>query len=393
MKMLLCLSGRAHASHPSASTCIYCPCTMKSRKDLTQLEKFTQYKLDSDERQHEKGDGVREDLLAGWIPRHRIILDPLHCLLRLFDVLFERFRERLGSYMGEKKANDALAEVIKPLVPNFRFFKNKKDEWGYTSINGNDRLLILKEAEFASACPDRPIFGAYVQNLCRKFADIHISIINSSHPPPPEQVKKELHSWLRASCSAPATTTKKKIRRGSRVRAGAGSHGVQDGSQGFNSDELVTVYVHAITAHLHELVRLHGTIKPFSMQNLELHNNLDGKMWSRKCSRRRDRELLEIMMRQLRCIFMTAGNRKAAKLAHKCDLCGKLFKQKGRLQSHQAKKHGACSGESHKCVHPGCSKSYSSPQALKLHSKRTHVDWGGERSLIVPICFVFCGQE
>ena len=374
MKMLLCLSGRADARN-KGQTCLCCPCDMAGRKDMNKLADWMECVLDSKEEKFSRGEGLRENPLEGFIPRERIVMDPLHCLLRMFDVLFERLRQRLVSHLGLSKAHEAILACTRKLVPNFRFFQNKAGEWCYTSINGNDRLCLLRDTNWKEACKDMPSadFGAHIEATFKGFAELHITVMNSADPPPPSVVKTKLASWVRAAVidgAGPAGQKKKKRKKGGRRRAGTASDvRGKKGEQTFTSDELMTVHVHHITAHLHELVRLHKSLKPFSMQNLELHNNMDGKAWARKCSRRRESELLETLLRQCRLTFSEATNRKV--LCFLCPECGAGFKKRGNMEVHRRDKHGVKLLKEHKC--DACGKAHKNRQSLVRHRRSSHV--------------------
>lgn len=293
-----------------------------------------------------------------------MVPDPLHILLRVHDVLLERFHARLKTELGSaEKANAAVEAAFKPLAPNFKHHQDQNGEWVAASMNGNDRLLLLSEADVKS-CTKIKVFGEHVDKTWKGFASLCRNTMNSWEPPTPSECKKSLEGWIRLACSSPKPRKKKKQR--GRRRAGTGR--VDQHVDGFTSDELITVHMHHMACHIHDFTRSHGSLKPFSMQNLELHNDMDGKSWNRKNSRRRGEELREMLLRNLRLTWSTATNRKTAG-KFKCSICGKDFEHEGRLEAHKFKKHGDTTKKMFTCH---CGKLCTTKKALRLHNKRKH---------------------
>ena len=64
--------------------------------------------------------------------------------------------------------------------------------------------------------------------------------------------------------------------------------------------EAVTPYIHAMSQHAGEFVRIHGSLLPFTQHGLEKYNDITTKDYFRSTHHRGEQALLQIMQKQNR---------------------------------------------------------------------------------------------
>lgn len=168
------------------------------------------------------------------------------------------------------------------------------------------------------------------------------------------------------------------------MRVGSAAAKASGEVKGFTPDEIITCYAHVLV-HVAHLIKCHGSLAPFSMQNLERQNNSDGSAWNSRCSRRRDEELKELLLRQARMVTINTSMRKTTLKPLQCSECHERFAKPGWLNKHMRKVHGKkiCGEKLFKCEL--CNASFTANRSKTRHMMKQHNVGGGNVSL--GMCF------
>jgi hypothetical protein len=235
---------------------------------------------------------VRTSLLPN-IPFERILMDVLHCFLRVFDVLFNlavedacrigtsslalletevrdtcgitRFEFRYGDYEGDKDRLASDPDARPSRAVNF------------TDLDGNEKLRVMRKIDLTHVFDARE--GLDVELRCqiwKQFATIyhHLSSWDSEIAPPEFKglCDKFLETFLTTANIESGHSTD-------------GLHCIQsaDGNSlwiaGYQAQD-VTPYIHCLTKHTHQMKAMYGgTIMQFACFALERTNGTQQASW------------------------------------------------------------------------------------------------------------------
>lgn len=85
----------------------------------------------------------------------------------------------------------------------------------------------------------------------------------------------------------------------------------------------ITPYIHAMSNHVGEFMRIHGSILPFTQQGLEKFNDVMTKQYFRATSHQNEKALLQLMQKQNRLEYLRDNDAQLPK-QHEvcCSNCG-----------------------------------------------------------------------
>lgn len=298
--------------------------------------------------------GSEKSLIEGWIPRWRVVIDLLHLLLRVYDVLFRRSWLALVSFCGSgEKAKTMLEPAMMNIVRSFRIYMDKENRGAYkfSSINGNARLSVLERLSWSKLIPDKPTVGKYLDGVFRRFHALYTTVLNVWKPESHTVIQKACTDFMKfmlgedRSCAPARPAAGKRALPGARRAYDAISLATRP--YHFTRTQVMTCYMHYLECHMGHLVQAHGSLKPFEMQNLELHNNTDGRGWFCANSRRPHLELREMFFRQWMIIYFSFAEEQENAIIAKltapkplcCRVCDKEYSRKANFVKHLKKEH------------------------------------------------------
>ncbi len=337
LKALLILCGMPRACSKE-NNCLYGDSGMDARRKMDHKCGF------------EGGcSGPRADLLAGWIPRSRVVIDILHLLLRVYDCLFERSWETLVEYLkSETKAAAVLEPEMIKLVRSFRIYTKESGAIAFSSLNGTQRLKVLSKLQWSKLLPAHKAVGSYLDEVFTRFHDLYKNTLNVWQPEAHTTVQAKCEEFIRYLVGGSAQPIVHVRNHNRRVIPGrSAQYESVERNFHFTPTQVMTCYMHYLYCHMGHLFKEHGGIKRFGMQNLELHNNTDGRKWFCCSSRRPELELREMFLRQWLIISTTFSEVQENNIIKKmnapyplhCDCCGKGYKLQKRLQNHYRSEH------------------------------------------------------
>ncbi len=280
MKFLLNIYGLSNAT--SMYACIYCKVPKTERWNTTKPlsyynscpQKRTVEELTSTYTKNEYN-AVRKPLLK--IPLDHVVIDELHLLLRVTDVLLRNIVDECTQWDGvediakmvkDPSRNKHINDLVKSINDCGVTFKVWQDEDGkkgcshiFTSLVGSDKNKVLQT--LPERLPDilMPDTATKVAQIWKDFRTLYSTISLSSTTqkdalPIFELAKSWLHLFL--SLSHQRTGYAKKN---------------------------VTPYMHILVYHVPESIRQFGSIKVFTGQGLEKSMDVTRRIYMRKVNR------------------------------------------------------------------------------------------------------------
>ncbi|XP_071107750.1 uncharacterized protein [Haliotis cracherodii] len=195
------------------------------------------------------------------------ILDELHLLLRITDVLeknlindaMTRDKERAAVKENPKHMGE-LVKAIKSCGVPFSYWEEKETKkLKWTSLNGLEKRKLLSKLPQALKGKLQSNTEEKVLSLWKLLDDIY-STITASEPMRAEEVFKLSQTWVETFLSL-------------------GPH-----LSGY-TEKNVTPYVHCMVYHVPFMLRKFGTLRKFSCQAFEKHNDVVKKIHQRKSNK------------------------------------------------------------------------------------------------------------
>lgn len=264
MKFLLIVRGRTGAT--SKFSCIWCYIRKDERHDFTKDKDYyvsqnmaRTYDKELNDCQSESYGCRHPPLLK--IPVSNTIIDELHLMLRIVDVLLDNCllhvcdRDKKLGFQNKNfktKSRDSFVESVRSCGVSFEVW-DKPGEPGnltFTALMGDEKKKILKNLpqkfpDFIDEdhCSD-------VQQVWQKFADIYFNVLCNTSPTE-HDVQSYFDTavdWLKTFCSL-----------GGKL-------------PGFEKSK-VTPYMHCLVYHVHTVLERFGWIAQFTCQHTEKKND------------------------------------------------------------------------------------------------------------------------
>ncbi|XP_022808035.1 uncharacterized protein LOC111345047 [Stylophora pistillata] len=281
-KFLLLVMGISAAN--STYACLWCKVHKKDRGDMSKPDNF--YDKDPIRRTLQeikqfatksKGENyccVHQPLLN--IPLDHIILDELHLMLRVTDVLISNLIEDVmqwdekDNFLSEKKSTsseqkhlDNLIQGIRSCGVSFSVWEKRNADgkgsgtWDWTSLMGDDRKILLKELPGKMESLIQQDTARTVVELWKGFAEMYFKFISSFEPTDIDEYHQKIKTWIDTF----ANLGHKRV--------------------GYTR-ERVTCYLHSAAYHIPNMVKKYENLKQFSGQGVEKNNDDARRIIQRK---------------------------------------------------------------------------------------------------------------
>eukprot|EP00732_Lithocolla_globosa_P000493 Lithocolla_globosa_v1_NODE_152_length_5671_cov_121.982906.p2 type:complete len:256 gc:universal NODE_152_length_5671_cov_121.982906:3944-4711(+) len=196
------------------------------------------------------------------------VIDPLHCFLRVSDVLFKCLVEDVMEFEDITPGLRLLETQVKKCgVGSFEFFKDNKEalEEGtgkvrWRSMMGPDKHKIITNLDIVAALPSHPKRAREIKRLWEEFDCLwnavdcwDLSITNLT----PAEFKIRAKQWVKDLTVEAVGIPNRK--------------GYKPGMYG---TDIVTPYMHAFVFHVPEFLTAWGGLKRFSTEAAELKNHV-----------------------------------------------------------------------------------------------------------------------
>ncbi|CAB4429045.1 unnamed protein product [Rhizophagus irregularis] len=177
--------------------------------------------------------------LQNWVP------DELHVMLRITDVLWRLVIDELKSRntWGDK-ARNVIVEEMKHIDVKFHFWLEVgSTNWQYTSLMGQDKLIVLQHFNLAKLFPNSR--AAQIRNLWNNFYSLHKAMKNPKTDA--AQFSNDARAWL---------------------------HQFLDSNYFYQASD-ITPYMHVLVYHIPEMMRIHHHfgLAAFSCSAVEKKNH------------------------------------------------------------------------------------------------------------------------
>ena len=221
------------------------------------------------------------------IPLDWVVVDELHLLLRITDILTDNLLLEAEQFFRHNKlALEQCEEFFKSCGVSFKIWQNQKSkqlEW--TSLSGNEKKKLLKTLPDKLLAHSVPCFHddtrIQISKLWADFSTLYFQYINSS------TVTSDM-------CTKFHVLAKQWIN--DFIAVGAKREGYS------KSD--ITPYMHVMVYHLPYLMAFHSSLKPFTGQGLEKVNDDLKMIYYKRCNKKFAAE------QTLRCRFRKSLTRK-----------------------------------------------------------------------------------
>ena len=247
-KMLALLLGvnAANSNHP----CLYCKCPSSEFHNTSKVWSITN--VDQGARTYDDACknvgsfGQKHKPLINFIPFSHFVFDLLHANLRISDLLFENFFNKLVTEDLRAKTSEKQDMFIKCLNEEVRIFNpvyevNKKIK--LKNFNRNENLRIFSQVPLSTLFPDMHNIEK-IERIWRLFYEINTKVIDNKWTS--DEIRLKTQEWVDLCVEV-------------------------------NGKSFPTLYMHMLSAHLHQLNDLHGLVNRFNCQQLEKKNHENSK--------------------------------------------------------------------------------------------------------------------
>jgi len=307
--------------------------------------------------------GYQRDSLFPKIPFKRVVMDVLHCFLRVFDVLWALLVEdacRVGracldrlefelqsnckcgtfQFVYGDPEGDAIRREQSADIP-----KSNRVTWH--ELSGGDRLVVLRQITMANVFfPDGPVNAAHRQKLWLDFQSIYECMMEWEPKFTPAEYKLRCSDWFKTFLQRPEDSD---------VAAQEWTTGrSRNKTYGYYHEDC-TPYIHGLVYHSHQFMQMYGRMVQFSCFALEQSNHTQQRMFhaatshgggSASCQEgddqrtRKHRRTLatyqQIIAQHLRVTFNPCRDTKR----YACSYCSKPYQILAKLRNHMRNVHG-----------------------------------------------------
>jgi hypothetical protein len=309
--------------------CLWCECPKKDRWDMSKnwviskdKEHFAKIMEWFSRKKGEIGGHVRMPLFS-MIDAFHCVIDVLHLFLRITDVLFELLIEELIEQADWDVRQKLVFMEMKRIGVTFYFWKTDKGGLNYTSLQGPDKLKLMKSFRLDTIFPNNKERAKKIQSLWDNFMDLYDTM--SQYHPSDDSINS-FQSRAKAWVSEFLTPSSGKRNSSQYVR-------------GLYCKEDVTPYMHAMVFHVPEFLQLYRGIRLFSCESLEKKNHVQVLSWFR-CSRKgggrgRGSSLLELLEKENRMLYaeLYLNNKSLKKSKRKKTQTKRLYKPKKKVKT------------------------------------------------------------
>lgn len=233
------------------------------------------------------------------IPMHQVIPDILHMFLRIADILINLLILELRRQDGIEKCKeldrskarhvtvyeDHLNKACK--IP-FQFYICKNtNTLKWRDLNGPEKYRLFSKVDLPSQVPK---IVTIQQIWCQFFQLINVVRADSITAEEITKFEADGKAWLKCFLGIYQTMN-------------------------------VTPYMHLMTAHLPEFLRIHGPISPFTQQGLEKLNGVYTQFYFMGSNHKDTEALKQILLRKNRLEFLTDSDYERVKHPRKCSFC------------------------------------------------------------------------
>ncbi|KAK3704236.1 hypothetical protein QZH41_020490 [Actinostola sp. cb2023] len=279
-KFLLLVMGLSAAT--STYACVWCKVHKKDRGDMSKPDGFYDQAPMKRTLQEimecvskKRGENfccVHQPLLH--IPLDHIILDELHLMLRITDILIGNLVDDVMQwddkdyYITRKRQSEhlkKLVEIINSCGVSFSVWEKRNADgkgsgtWDWTSLMGDDRKILLKLLPEKMETVLQQDTAKTVVHLWKEFADMYFGFISSLNPTNVDQYRPRIKNWID-------------------TYADLGEHRI-----GYKR-ERVTCYMHSATYHVPQIVNTYKSLKQFSGQGVEKNSDDARRILQRKAN-------------------------------------------------------------------------------------------------------------
>jgi hypothetical protein len=327
-KMLKILRG-LKSPNSSSQFCCWCYCNREDRMKVP-TTRMKLNPIESDRYNHSVGTfGLKFSDMVPFIPVKNMVVDILHMLLRVSDVLLKiMVTECQRTYKKDEQALDAISEEFKRIqIHHFKFFTPASSiaatHIAFTTLQGPDKLKYLHNFDCNNIFAKKYKQNAtYINSTIREFASIYDTLRKSESELKEAEginhlaIQQQINSFM-------SRFNQTDLNKDKAVPGKAGHKNL-----GFHSS-LISPYMHTLHHHTAEFIKIHGSVSIFTCQHLELVNQLDNRAYF-SCNSKRDVEK-ELFLKSYRIIFNPSNIGSAANF--KCG-CGKPYKSEGPYLKH-----------------------------------------------------------
>jgi hypothetical protein len=297
LKWLAIVTGINAAN--SDQPCPWCKFNKKNNDDLKKSWSIS-------DRSHEESEanqnsfGYKNQTLFKFIKFEEIVIDSLHLLLRITDVLFEKllgFIEYLDSENRERTYFQRLGEILIGLKITSPFYISKKGKTKLRSLNKRERLLFLDSLRTNNF---KAIFHEHANNnklitinwIFLKFNELFnysmndFSENNYTFQYNENYLKPKLSEWLGFVLKLINYDNLKKNEK-----------------QKKKEKEHITPYIHAMVHHIPEFISTFKNLEAYCTQALEKSHNSTKVYVMRQTNKQKDKFVKQLLEKENRMEF------------------------------------------------------------------------------------------
>ena len=303
-KFLATVCGLGPANHEFA--CIWCHCPRLQRYDTSKSWPLLDNKVSrtiasiEEHRKNKRKFNCQRVPLFGFIEMDHVIIDTLHLLLRISDVLIAnlirdlKIEDAVEKRTGSKQCHNTekFIQHVNSLGIPFELGLNpdsKKLE--YRELSGPERVTLLQSCDLKSSIPSFPQVHK-IAELWADFFNIYTDLRKTFLPSEIDPFTQKLKAWIKDFIY------------------------LYEKSQ-------VTPYMHALWAHVPDFLRLYSNIANFNQQGLEKYNDEASKCYFQATNHRGQEALHQMALKKSRIQKLEVLGAKRVKRLYCCRNCKK----------------------------------------------------------------------
>lgn len=238
--------------------------------------------------------GVKNRPLFDFIETHKVIPDILHLCLRITDQLLLKLIIELDTLDQESTPKSNLLEKFEKSVQSlgfeFRIFrKDSKGALAFTGIPRKQRILLFKKINIKEFLPTSK--AEQIQHLWTEFLELEQFLHTVPTPDSIDEFEDRAKAWVQMY-----------------------------GQSAFMSSDVVC-YMHILSAHIPQFMRMYGRLSDYSMEQFEKANDVLTMGYFKGSNHRGVEALKQVMRRQLRVSILCDTVPKRVPRRYLCKTC------------------------------------------------------------------------
>ena len=315
------------AGFASKYSCLWCRCSKEERFDMSKNWSTTDTKKGARTineiiscTQKKASDKTKfnciEEPVFPSVPVHRVLPDTLHLLLRICDQLLQHLILFLRKMDNVEKCTVTTSKLknsqhIKRFqtfindtvgICDWKFFISKEGKLDYRSFRGPEHRRLLKKIDLDHLIPSHPNLEGW-KTLWREFPLLHSQMDRDLRETEINAFEQAAREWV-------------------------------DLYYKINCSTDVTPYMHVLSCHVPEAMRLHGKLSRFCQQGLEKVNDLVTK-WYCRSTNFGSKAMEQVMAKQHRLHYLESVCKRTPKWVVSCSNCLKDGHNKRTCDQHQ----------------------------------------------------------